>query len=85
MEQSVQTWTNEATSGSSPALPTGRRAAIEGDLGGLAAVAEELDGVEAALGRIDAGTYGRCTRCGEVIDPAALEVDPLVLVCGPHP
>ena len=36
----------------------------------------ELSAVDAALGRIDAGTYGRCTRCGLPIDPERLDALP---------
>ena len=36
----------------------------------------ELAAVDAALGRIDAGTYGRCTRCGRPIDPERLDALP---------
>jgi RNA polymerase-binding transcription factor DksA len=36
----------------------------------------ELSEVDAALQRIDAGTYGRCKRCGQPIDPARLDALP---------
>jgi DnaK suppressor protein len=36
----------------------------------------ELVQVEAALARLDAGTYGICQSCGKPIDPARLEVLP---------
>ncbi|UDY24989.1 TraR/DksA family transcriptional regulator [Nocardioides sp. Kera G14] len=39
---------------------------------------EELD---AALSRVDAGTYGVCERCGRPIDPARLEVRPTARTC----
>lgn len=35
----------------------------------------------AALDRIDAGTYGRCERCGERIAPARLEALPHASAC----
>lgn len=37
--------------------------------------------VEAALARIDAGTYGRCIDCGEEIDAARLEYRPEAARC----
>lgn len=36
----------------------------------------ELAQVDAALVRLDAGTYGRCQSCGKPIDPARLEALP---------
>jgi len=36
----------------------------------------ELSEVDAALQRIDAGTYGRCKRCSQPIDPARLDALP---------
>jgi len=36
----------------------------------------ELAEVDAAVQRIDAGTYGRCKRCGQPIDPARLDALP---------
>jgi RNA polymerase-binding transcription factor DksA len=41
----------------------------------------ELDRIDAALARIAAGSYGRCERCGERIDPACLEVLPQSVMC----
>jgi RNA polymerase-binding protein DksA len=37
--------------------------------------------VEAALKRIDAGTYGSCENCGKLIQPARLEAMPWVTLC----
>ena len=36
----------------------------------------ELREVQAALERLDAGTYGLCLRCGEAIDPQRLKALP---------
>lgn len=38
--------------------------------------ARQLRQVEAALARVDAGSYGRCQRCGQPIDTARLEALP---------
>jgi hypothetical protein len=40
-----------------------------------------IDQITAALNRITAGTYGLCTRCGQPIAPARLEVLPSAAAC----
>lgn len=40
-----------------------------------------LDDVDAALARIDSGSYGVCERCGEEIEPARLEFRPTSRLC----
>lgn len=40
-----------------------------------------LDQVNAALARIDTGTYGKCTNCGRPIQPARLQALPYVALC----
>lgn len=42
---------------------------------------EALESVKAALGRIDAGTYGVCARCGAEIPVARLEAVPTASLC----
>ena len=42
---------------------------------------EQLDQVEAALKRIESGTYGRCTRCGKEINSERLEALPHAALC----
>ncbi len=42
---------------------------------------DELEAIEEALQRIDAGTYGLCTDCGEPIPPRRLEVQPFAVRC----
>jgi len=37
--------------------------------------------ISAALNRLDAGTYGTCTRCGGQIAPGRLEVLPHAAAC----
>ncbi|MBL8199049.1 MAG: TraR/DksA family transcriptional regulator [Chromatiales bacterium] len=41
----------------------------------------ELAEVDAALARLDAGTYGRCTKCGESISAARLAARPASAEC----
>ena len=41
----------------------------------------QLDRIEAALRRMDHGTYGKCVKCGARIDLHMLEQDPTVEVC----
>jgi RNA polymerase-binding transcription factor DksA len=50
----------------------------------IAVAREQLDEVDAALERIDAGTYGRCERCGEPIGDARLEAIPAARFCIDH-
>jgi RNA polymerase-binding transcription factor DksA len=45
--------------------------------------AARLEEIDAALARVDAGTYGRCTRCGEPIAPERLEARPSAATCVP--
>ena len=44
----------------------------------------ELDDVEHALGRLDAGTYGICEVCGGAIDDDVLAGAPQARVCATH-
>lgn len=39
--------------------------------------------IEAALGRLDAGTYGVCERCEQPIAPARLDALPHAPLCAP--
>jgi len=41
----------------------------------------ELEAIEAALRRIDAGSFGICDDCGEAIEPRRLEVHPEASRC----
>lgn len=45
------------------------------------ALRSNLAEVDRALGRIDAGSYGSCERCGKPIDPARLEARPWAVLC----
>lgn len=47
------------------------------------AAASELQQVDDALARLDAGTYGICARCGLPIPDARLEVRPFADLCVP--
>ena len=44
---------------------------------------DEMAQVEAALQRLDAGTYGDCADCGEPISLQRLQVQPAALRCAP--
>ena len=51
-------------------------------LTGLAeAAASELTQIDAALARLDAGSYGICASCGRAIPDARLEVRPFATHC----
>src|SRR5438105_12873382 len=41
----------------------------------------QLDQVNSALARIEAGTYGICANCGKPINPARLEARPSSIFC----
>jgi RNA polymerase-binding transcription factor DksA len=54
-------------------------------LGGIEAVhRSEIADIQAALTRIDAGTYGRCRVCGETIPAARLAAMPTASSCLTH-
>ncbi|MCC2322574.1 TraR/DksA family transcriptional regulator [Cellulomonas xiejunii] len=48
------------------------------------AARRRLAEVDAALARMDAGTYGRCAVGGETIDDARLEARPTATTCVGH-
>jgi len=50
----------------------------------LDVVDADLRAVEAALGRLDAGSYGRCEVCGGDIDADVLTAAPLTRACAEH-
>lgn len=41
----------------------------------------QLELVDAALDRLDTGTYGTCVRCGQAIAPERLEALPWAAMC----
>ena len=45
------------------------------------AVLGEINQIKSALQRIDIGTYGECTRCGETIDKKRLKALPFTANC----
>jgi RNA polymerase-binding transcription factor DksA len=47
----------------------------------LEAARKQLDETEDALARLDAGTYGACTRCGDQISSERLEILPAARYC----
>ena len=53
----------------------------ERDLGILAQIESELSDVEAALERLENGSYGTCEVCGRPIEDSRLEVAPATRVC----
>jgi RNA polymerase-binding protein DksA len=63
--------------------PEGATIAFErSQIGALAQQARlHLAEIEAALARLDAGTYGRCERCGEPIGEGRLEARPAARTC----
>ena len=64
---------------------SGQVAAEMGENKVLAAqLRSELDEVERALEKIEAGTYGKCEVCGEPIAEARLEAMPATRFCIQH-
>ncbi|MDZ5663988.1 TraR/DksA family transcriptional regulator [Nocardioides sp. zg-1308] len=63
--------------------PEGHTIAFErSQIGALIAhVRRHLDELDAATGRVDAGTYGRCEGCGRPIGDARLEALPATRTC----
>jgi RNA polymerase-binding transcription factor DksA len=53
----------------------------EKDLSIMQQLEDELAEVQAALGRVEAGTYGNCERCGKPISPDRLEAIPWARLC----
>jgi DnaK suppressor protein len=47
----------------------------------LAAARHDLAEIEAARGRVAAGTYGVCARCGRPVAPERLEARPAARTC----
>ena len=61
---------------------SGEVAAQQGEAMSLAgSLQEQLDEVERALGKMDAGTYGQCESCGKEIGEARLEAVPTARYC----
>jgi DnaK suppressor protein len=42
---------------------------------------DELAAIDAALGRVEAGTYGQCAKCGEAIGTERRVALPMTAVC----
>ena len=60
----------------------GQVAAEQGENRALAArLREQLDDVEFALSRLEDGTYGVCTQCGDEIPETRLEAMPAARLC----
>lgn len=54
---------------------------LEQDAGQVEALRAEVDDVDAALQRLDAGTYGRCVACGREIGDERLDALPATPYC----
>jgi DnaK suppressor protein len=57
-------------------------AAPEASLEQLRRIEAQLGDVRAALGRLEDGSYGRCSACGCEIDDALLAEAPAATLCG---
>lgn len=56
-------------------------ALLDDERAGMRRDEQELAAVDAALARIDGGTYGLCVACGEAIAPARLRANPSAARC----
>ena len=64
---------------------SGQVAAEQGEAKTLAgSLQEQLDDVEAALRKLDEGTYGQCETCEQPIGDARLEAMPATRFCIDH-
>jgi DnaK suppressor protein len=68
----------ESESGADAGQATEERAEL---LASLEAARERVRAVDAALARVDEGTYGTCAVCGEAIPEERLEARPLSVRC----
>jgi DnaK suppressor protein len=60
-------------------------AAEQGEVQALAgSLRDQLDAVDAALAKLDEGTYGQCEVCGNQISEARLEAMPATRYCIDH-
>ncbi len=50
-------------------------------LGVVEALRVQVEGIDAALARIEEGTYGTCASCGNEISAARLEFRPSSILC----
>jgi hypothetical protein len=72
---------DEMTEETAGELPEVRPAA---DVERLEVIGAELEGVEAALARLDDDSYGRCEVCGAAIDADLMAAEPLTRRCAGH-
>lgn len=71
----------EGTLSNHPADISSDMLEAETDLSRVGALRLELEAIDTALARVDAGTYGVCATCGAEIDPERLLVVPLTSTC----
>ena len=77
-EEGLLAYDNNFADTSQVTAERGEAEALAGEL------ADTLGEVEAALGRLDAGTYGRCEKCDGAISPDRLEAMPMARTCIAH-
>jgi RNA polymerase-binding transcription factor DksA len=66
--------------GGNPPAPTDASA----DEAALASAGAELDAVEAALRRLEDGSFEHCEVCGASLDREQLQLNPLLTRCADH-
>jgi DnaK suppressor protein len=55
--------------------------AVDAEFGRRESLHDRVQLIEAALEKLDGGTYGQCRSCGEQIEPRRLEVDAATANC----
>ncbi len=68
----------------SPTAQTATPPSPADDATRLEGIVTELAEVEAALRRLDDGSYGLCEACGIRLSPESLTADPLATRCAQH-
>ncbi len=72
---------SDASSSSSAVSPSVSVGAERVDAG---PIEQDLAAIDAALARLDAGTYGTCEVCGDALGDAVLSIDPVARFCTGH-
>lgn len=81
--QRLREYADESNKADNPNRSDLAMRAIQSERQGLliARAEEQLKDVQAALNRIEEGTYGLCEKCGKTIHPERLSVIPTTTVC----
>lgn len=56
----------------------------EKDMTITTSIEQQIEEIDAALERVESGSYGKCEECGRDINPARLEAQPMARFCIDH-